>query len=60
MDSHTASDGWNPTVGALADGIERAIRDAVGTRSLAALIDADVRTEAAEAAAAEASRRRPA
>jgi membrane protein len=51
VDSHT-SDEWNPTVGGLADGIERAIRDAVGPRSLADLVDADVQRETAEAEAA--------
>jgi len=47
VDAHGASDDWNPTVGALADGIERAIRDAVGPRSLADLVDADVQRETA-------------
>ncbi len=51
VDSHTASDDWNPTVAALADGIERAIRDAVGPQSLADWVDADVRRETAETAA---------
>jgi membrane protein len=50
VDSHTASDDWNPMVGALANDIERAMRDAVGPRSLADLVDADVQREAAEAA----------
>jgi membrane protein len=52
VDSHTESHDCNPTVGALADGIERAIREAVGPQSLADLVDADVHQEA--------SRRRPA
>ena len=47
VDSHTESHDWNPTVGALADDIERAIRDAVGPQSLADLVDADLRREAA-------------
>jgi membrane protein len=53
VDSHSASDDWNPTVGALADAIERAIRDAVGPRSLADLVDADVQRETAATATAE-------
>jgi membrane protein len=52
-DSHGASDDWNPTVSALADGIQRAIRDAVGPQSLADLVDADVRSETPEAATGE-------
>ncbi len=51
-DSQTASDDWNPTVAALADGIEHAITAAVGRQSLADLVDADVQRETAEAAAA--------
>ncbi len=51
-DSQSATDDWNPTVASLADDIERAIRDAVGPQSLADLVDADVRREKAEAAAA--------
>ena len=49
VDSHTASDDWNPTVGALADDIERAMRHAVGPRSLADLVDADVQRETTDA-----------
>ncbi|MGE5731575.1 MAG: YhjD/YihY/BrkB family envelope integrity protein, partial [Gemmatimonas sp.] len=56
-DAHGAGDDWNPTIGALADGIERAIRDTVGPRSLADLVDADVRRETAEAAATPAANR---
>ena len=47
VDPHTESHDWNPTIGALADGIERAIRDAVGPQSLADLVDADVHRESA-------------
>jgi membrane protein len=42
-DRHGVSDDWNPTVGALADGIDRAIHDALGERTLADLVDSDVR-----------------
>ena len=38
-------DDWNPTVGALADDVERAIRAVVGERSLADLVGADSRSE---------------
>jgi len=51
VDSHAASDDWNPTISALTGGVEHAIRDAVGPRSLADLVDADAKREAAEAAA---------
>jgi membrane protein len=58
---HTRRDGehvgdyWNPTVSTLADGIERAIRDAVGASSLADLVDSDVQKEAARRDAAKAA-----
>jgi membrane protein len=44
-DRHGVSDDWNPTVGALADGIDRAIREAIGERTLADLVDSDTRGE---------------
>lgn len=43
---HEADDTWNTTVEAVADDVERAIRDAVGDRSLADLIEADARSAA--------------
>ena len=44
-DSLDTGDDWNPTVDALADDVERAIRAAVGERSLADLVGADVQRE---------------
>jgi membrane protein len=45
-DTHAAAaDDWSPTVTALSDNVERAIREAIGGRSLADLVDADVRAE---------------
>jgi membrane protein len=41
---HQAVDDWNATVSAVADDIERALRDALGERTLADLVDADART----------------
>ncbi|HZL93942.1 MAG TPA: YhjD/YihY/BrkB family envelope integrity protein [Vicinamibacterales bacterium] len=46
-DSHGASDDWNDTVSALAEAVERAIRDAVAGRSLADMVDADACAEEA-------------
>jgi DNA-binding IscR family transcriptional regulator len=46
-DSHGASDDWNDTVSALAESVERAICDALAGRSLADMVDADARAEAA-------------
>jgi len=44
-DSLESSNDWNPTVGAVADDVEQAIRAIVGQRSLADLVTADVRRE---------------
>lgn len=44
-DSHGPSDDWNPTVSAVCDGVDKAIRDALRGRSLADLVDADRRIE---------------
>jgi DNA-binding IscR family transcriptional regulator len=41
---HQAVDDWNATVSAVADDIERALRDALGESTLADLVDADART----------------
>jgi membrane protein len=41
---HQTADDWNATVSAVAEDIERAIRDALGERTLADLVDADART----------------
>jgi len=46
-DSHGVSDVWNDTVSALADSVERAIHEALADRSLADMVDADTRAEAA-------------
>jgi membrane protein len=46
-DKDNVGDYWNATVNTLADGIEHAIRDAVGARSLADLVDADLQKESA-------------
>jgi membrane protein len=42
---HRADDEWNPRVAEVASNIERAIRDALGGRTLADLVDADVLSE---------------
>lgn len=47
-DSLDTGGDWNPTVGALADDVERAIRATVGPRSLADLVAADVHRETEE------------
>lgn len=44
---HQADDEWNPTVAEIANDIDNAIRDALGGRTLADLVDSDGRTEAA-------------
>jgi DNA-binding IscR family transcriptional regulator len=44
---HQSDDEWNPTVAAVADDVERAIRAALGERTLADLVDEDARAEAA-------------
>jgi membrane protein len=44
---HEADDPWNPTVAAVADDIEAAIRRTLGERTLADLVDADARSAAA-------------
>jgi membrane protein len=55
-DTHGApTDDWNATVSALADTVDRAIRDSLGGRSLADIVDADVRTETLAAAAVAAA-----
>jgi DNA-binding IscR family transcriptional regulator len=46
---HAPAEDWNATVQQLGDTVERAIRDALGTRTLAELVDEDVRLEAARA-----------
>ncbi|HEX7237174.1 MAG TPA: YhjD/YihY/BrkB family envelope integrity protein [Gammaproteobacteria bacterium] len=38
---HEFDDEWNATVAAVADEVERAVRDAIGDRTLADLVDAD-------------------
>ncbi len=43
---HESDDDWNATVAAIADDVERAIRDAVGDRTLADLVDAEDRANA--------------
>jgi len=48
-----AHDDWNPTIGALASDVETAVRAAVGARSLADLVDADVRRDAPAAPSGE-------
>jgi membrane protein len=40
---HEADDSWNPTITAVADDVERAIRATLGERTLADLVDADAR-----------------
>jgi membrane protein len=40
---HQADDVWNPTVAAVADDVEQAIRRTLGERTLADLVDADAR-----------------
>ena len=47
-----ASAEWNPTVRALTDNVEEAIRAAVGGKSLADVVDADLQSEAVAAAVA--------
>jgi membrane protein len=42
---HQTDDEWNPRVAEIAGNIERAIREALGGRTLADLVDADVRAE---------------
>jgi len=42
---HEADQDWNPTVNAIADRVELAIRDALGGHTLADLVDADTRAE---------------
>jgi len=45
-DSHReADDDWNATVDGVADRVEQAIREALGGRTLADLVDADARTD---------------
>ena len=47
-DSHAAvSDDWNAAVGEVADRVEHAIHECLGKRSLADMVDTDVRAEAA-------------
>ncbi|RPI62510.1 MAG: YihY family inner membrane protein, partial [Lysobacterales bacterium] len=41
---HQPGDEWNPTVASVVGEVERAIRDALGGRTLADLVDADART----------------
>jgi DNA-binding IscR family transcriptional regulator len=41
---HQLDDEWDPTVAGVADEVERAIRDALGDRTLADLVDANART----------------
>lgn len=45
---HQSDDEWNPTVAAVADDVEGAIRSTIGERTLADLVDADARTTAAQ------------
>jgi membrane protein len=45
---HSPAQEWNATVQQLGDTIERAIREALGTRTLAELVDEDVRLDAAQ------------
>jgi membrane protein len=45
-DSHQADEEWNPTVASVADEVERAIHSALGSRTLADLVDADARADA--------------
>jgi membrane protein len=54
----TRSCDWNPTVRTLTDQLEQAIRSAVGDKSLAELVDADLQTDAAEPPAPRAISRR--
>jgi DNA-binding IscR family transcriptional regulator len=44
---HAPAEDWNATVQQLGDTVERAIREALGTRTLAELVDEDVRVEGA-------------
>jgi DNA-binding IscR family transcriptional regulator len=41
---HQADDEWNPTVAAVADDVEGAIRSTLGERTLADLVDLDARS----------------
>jgi membrane protein len=59
-DRHGVSDDWNPTVGALADGVDRAVHDFLGGQTLADFVDADAqRGSAADAAVAPAAESSP-
>jgi DNA-binding IscR family transcriptional regulator len=44
---HRPDDDWDPTVAAVADDVEGAIRGTLGARTLADLVDADARATAA-------------
>ena len=44
---HHSGEDWNPTVAGVADEVEGAIRDVLGERTLADLVDADARAAAA-------------
>jgi len=46
---HAPAEEWNPTVQQVGDSVERAIHDALGARTLAELVDDDVRLESAQA-----------
>jgi membrane protein len=52
QDSHTqeGDDSWDPTITAIADDVERAIREALADRTLADLVDADAAAAAAASA----------
>jgi membrane protein len=56
-DRHGVSDDWNPTVGALADSIDRAIHDSLHEQTLADIVDTDARRAAVAAAEEEAAAR---
>jgi membrane protein len=46
---HAPSEDWNASVQQIGDAVEHAIRDALGARTLAELVDEDLRLEAAQA-----------
>jgi membrane protein len=56
---HQSDDEWDPTVAGIADEVERAIRDALGDRTLADLVDADATAMDGGSAANAGSNSRP-
>jgi hypothetical protein len=52
---HLPGSDWNATVHALTEHVETAIRDALGARSLADMVEQDVRNEAAPASVDDAA-----